>query len=113
MLELVGDAGAEARPAWEKPRIAREHAIHGFHGVTIWAAQGDDTERVLVDTLGFRAVHEDGSTRRFAWATAGRERWWTCARSGASCAAPEARGRSITWRGGYPTTPRSSRCASG
>jgi predicted esterase/catechol 2,3-dioxygenase-like lactoylglutathione lyase family enzyme len=67
MLELVGDAGAEARPAWgEAPGIAPEHAIHGFHGVTIWAAQGDDTERVLVDTLGFRAVHEDGSTRRFA-----------------------------------------------
>ena len=67
MLELVGDAGAEARPAWgEAPGIAREHAIHGVHGVTIWAAQGDDTERVLVDTLGFRAVHEDGSTRRFA-----------------------------------------------
>jgi len=67
MLELVGDAGAEARPAWgEAPGIPREHAIRGFHRVTIWAEQGDDTERVLVDTLGFRAVHEDGSTRRFA-----------------------------------------------
>src|SRR5256712_11970625 len=67
MLELVGDAGAEARGAWgEAPGIPREHAIHGFHGVTIWAERGDDTERVLVDTLGFRAVHEDGRTRRFA-----------------------------------------------
>ena len=67
MLEIVGHAGAEARPAWgEAPGIPREHAIHGFHGVTIWAEQGDATERVLVDTLGFRPVHEDGSTRRFA-----------------------------------------------
>ena len=67
MLELVGDAGAEARPAWEEgPGIPREHAIRGFHRVTIWAEQGDHTERMLVDTLGFRAVHEDGSTRRFA-----------------------------------------------
>jgi predicted esterase/catechol 2,3-dioxygenase-like lactoylglutathione lyase family enzyme len=67
MLELVGDAGAEARPAWgEAPGIPREHAIRGFHRVTIWAEQGDDTERMLLDTLGFRAVHEDGSTRRFA-----------------------------------------------
>ena len=67
MLELVGDAGAEARPAWgEAPGIPREHAIRGFHRVTIWAEQGDDTERMLVDTLGFRAVHEDSSTRRFA-----------------------------------------------
>jgi glyoxalase family protein len=67
MLKIVGHAGAEARPAWgEAPGIPREHAIHGFHGVTIWANQGDPTERVLVDTLGFRPVHEDGNTRRFA-----------------------------------------------
>ena len=67
MLEIVGDRGAEARPAWgAAPGIPREHAIHGFHGVTIWADKGDATERVLVDTLGFRPVHEDGTTRRFA-----------------------------------------------
>src|SRR5437762_6313690 len=67
MLQLVGHAGAEARPAWgEAPGIPREHAIHGFHGVTIWTEHGDDTERVLVDTLGFRPVSEDGTTRRFA-----------------------------------------------
>jgi len=67
MLEIVAHAGAEARPAWgNAPGIPREHAIHGFHGVTIWAEQGEATERVLVDTLGFRPVHEDGSTRRFA-----------------------------------------------
>lgn len=66
MLEIVGDAGAEARPAWgDAPGIPREDAIHGLHGVTIWAEQGDATERVLVDTLGFRPVHEHGSTRRF------------------------------------------------
>src|SRR2546426_5603540 len=67
MLQLVGHAGVEPRPAWgEAPGIPREHAIHGFHGVTIWTEHGDDTERVLVDTLGFRPVSEDGATRRFA-----------------------------------------------
>ncbi len=67
MLEIIGHPGAEARPAWGAARgIPREHAIHGFHGVTIWADKGEATERVLVDTLGFRPVHEDGSTRRFA-----------------------------------------------
>jgi predicted esterase/catechol 2,3-dioxygenase-like lactoylglutathione lyase family enzyme len=67
MLEIVADAGAEARPAWgDAPGIAREQAIHGFHSVTLWAEQGDDTERVLVDTLGFHPVREDDTTRRFA-----------------------------------------------
>ena len=67
MLELVGHQGAEARPAWGgAPGIPAEHAIHGFHGVTLWVEKGEETERVLVDTLGFRAAGEDGSTRRYA-----------------------------------------------
>jgi glyoxalase family protein len=67
MLEIVAHAGAEARPTWgAAPGIPREHAIHGFHSVTLWAERGDDTERVLVDTLGFRPVQEDGGTRTFA-----------------------------------------------
>jgi predicted esterase/catechol 2,3-dioxygenase-like lactoylglutathione lyase family enzyme len=72
MLEIVGHAGAEARPAWgEAPGISREHAIHGFHGVTLWVEEGNPTERVLVDTLGFRALHEDGTTRRYGVGDAG------------------------------------------
>jgi predicted esterase/catechol 2,3-dioxygenase-like lactoylglutathione lyase family enzyme len=67
MLEIVGHPGAEARPAWAAaPGIAREDAIHGFHGVTLWVERAEPTERVLLDTLGFRAVREDGTTRRYA-----------------------------------------------
>lgn len=67
MLELVGHPAAEARPAWGgAPGISPEHAIHGFHGVTLWVESGEATERVLTDTLGLRPVREDGATRRFA-----------------------------------------------
>jgi predicted esterase/catechol 2,3-dioxygenase-like lactoylglutathione lyase family enzyme len=66
MLELVAHPAAEARPAWgDAPGIPREHAIHGFHGVTLWVDKAEPSERVLVDTLGFRAVREDGNTRRY------------------------------------------------
>lgn len=66
MLELVGHAGAEARPAWGgAPGIPQEQAIHGFHGVTVWVEHGEATERILAETLGFRVAGEDGSTRRF------------------------------------------------
>jgi predicted esterase/catechol 2,3-dioxygenase-like lactoylglutathione lyase family enzyme len=66
MLEIVAHAGAEARPAWgDAPGIARENAIHGFHGVTLWVGDGEPTEKVLVDTLGFRPVGEERGTRRF------------------------------------------------
>ena len=43
------------------PGIPAEHAIHGFHSVTLWVEEGEPTERVLVDTLGFRA--DDASAR--------------------------------------------------
>jgi predicted esterase/catechol 2,3-dioxygenase-like lactoylglutathione lyase family enzyme len=66
MLELVASGGAEARPAWGgAPGIAREQAIHGFHGVTLWIDRAERTQEVLVDTLGFRQLREEGTTRRF------------------------------------------------
>ncbi len=67
LLEIVAHPGAETRSAWgEAPGIPREHAIHGFHRVTLWVERGEPTERVLVDTLGMRPMGEDGATRRFA-----------------------------------------------
>jgi glyoxalase family protein len=66
MLEIVAHAAAEARSAWgDAPGISRENAIHGFHGLTLWVDEGEPTEKVLVDTLGFRPVREEGGTRRF------------------------------------------------
>jgi glyoxalase family protein len=66
LLELVGHPAAESRPAWtEAPGIPAEHALHGFHSVTLWVERGEATERVLVDTLGFRESSERESTKRF------------------------------------------------
>lgn len=67
LIELVATEAAEGRPAWGgAPEIPRDRAIHGLHGVTIWADAGDPTARVLVDTLGFRELREEGTTRRYA-----------------------------------------------
>jgi predicted esterase/catechol 2,3-dioxygenase-like lactoylglutathione lyase family enzyme len=67
MLEIVAHAGAEARPAWGgAPGIPAVQALRGFHAVTLWEERGDETERVLLDTLGFRPVREDGTTRRYS-----------------------------------------------
>jgi predicted esterase/catechol 2,3-dioxygenase-like lactoylglutathione lyase family enzyme len=66
LLEIVGHPTAAARPAWaDAPGIAPEQAIRGFHAVTIWAEQAEPTERVLLDTLGFRPSAEAESVRRF------------------------------------------------
>jgi predicted esterase/catechol 2,3-dioxygenase-like lactoylglutathione lyase family enzyme len=66
MLEIVGHPGAALRPAWAgAPGIPQEHAIHGFHGVTLWVERAEATERVLITTLGFRALQEEGTTKRY------------------------------------------------
>jgi predicted esterase/catechol 2,3-dioxygenase-like lactoylglutathione lyase family enzyme len=75
MYELVGHPAAEARPAWtHAPGVPAEHAIHGFHSVTLWVEQGDATERVLVDLLGFRALSEHETTRRYTVGESGPSR---------------------------------------
>ena len=66
MLEIVGHPAAESRRAWaDAPGIPREHALHGFHGVTLWLDSSAASEKILTDTLGFRPMREDGTTRRF------------------------------------------------
>ena len=75
MYELVGHPAAEARPAWTQAAgIPAEHAIHGFHSVTLWVEQGEATERVLVDLLGFRALSEQETTRRYVVGEGGPSR---------------------------------------
>src|SRR5688572_29542260 len=67
MLEIVAHPAAESRSAWTRAHgVPTEHAIRGFHSVTLWEEGGDETERVLVDTLGFQPVTTIGGTRRFA-----------------------------------------------
>lgn len=67
MLEIVAHESAECRPGWgDAPGITRDDGIRGFHGVTLWEEQGDSTERMLVDILGFRGVSHEGGTRRYA-----------------------------------------------
>jgi predicted esterase/catechol 2,3-dioxygenase-like lactoylglutathione lyase family enzyme len=69
MLEIVAHPGADTRPGWSgAPGVSREHSIRGFHAVTLWEESGDGTERLLVDTLGFRPVREADGTRRYTTA---------------------------------------------
>ena len=64
-LALVGVAGAEAEPAWTGGEIPAEHAIRGFHGVTLMLQEAAATGRVLTDVLGFADAGREGSLVRF------------------------------------------------
>jgi glyoxalase family protein len=64
-LTLVGVAGAENEPAWSSGDIPAEHAIRGFHGVTLLLDEAAPTGAILTDALGFKEVGRDGAVVRF------------------------------------------------
>jgi glyoxalase family protein len=71
-LALVGVDGAEQEPAWSGGDIPAEHAIRGFHGVTLMVGDAAPTAAVLTDVLGFvEAGSDEGLTRLRASAAVG------------------------------------------
>lgn len=63
-LALVGVAGAESEPAWDGAAIPAEHAVRGFHGMTLMLDDGALTAAVLRDVLGFKDCGKDGPLAR-------------------------------------------------
>jgi glyoxalase family protein len=64
-LELVGSQEVEERTGWRQGPIPSEHAIRGFHSVTLSEEILERTETVLVDTLGFRLEDEEKNRFRY------------------------------------------------
>ncbi|MCB1495039.1 MAG: ring-cleaving dioxygenase [Bauldia sp.] len=64
-LALVGVAGAEAEAARTGGGIPAEHAIRGFHGVTLMLGEAAPTAAILTDVLGFVAAGREGGIHRF------------------------------------------------
>jgi glyoxalase family protein len=64
-LALVGIAGAEDETGWSNGEVPAEHAIRGFHGVTLLLDDATKTAAVLTDVLGFKEVGREGSVIRF------------------------------------------------
>ena len=64
-LELVAHAGAEERSGWENGPVPYEHAIRGFHGLTLSEESHERTTSLISGSLGFRPVSEAGNRFRY------------------------------------------------
>jgi glyoxalase family protein len=64
-LALVGTAGAAAEPAWSGGGVPAEHAVRGFHGVTLMLDQAEPTGAILIDVLGFKEAGREGPRVRY------------------------------------------------
>jgi glyoxalase family protein len=65
-LALVGVEAARNELGWSNGDIPSEHAIRGFHGVTLLLDNAEKTAAILTDVFGFRKVAREGSVIRFA-----------------------------------------------
>ena len=61
MLDLVARPDVAALPAWGGGEVPAEHAIRGFHGVTLWSATPGATSETLA-TLGFTETAREGAS---------------------------------------------------
>ncbi len=64
-LALVGVSGIKAEPAWDNGEIPADHAVRGFHGVSLMLADTAPTSAVLSDVFGFAEAAREGDTIRF------------------------------------------------
>jgi len=63
-LALVAVPGLESEPAWSG-EVPAEHAIRGFHSVSLLLREAAPTGAILTDVFGFSEVGREGSTVRF------------------------------------------------
>ena len=64
-LELVGQASDERWKPWAESPVDRDHAIRGFHSVTMTVAEAAATFNLLTSTMGFRRSGQEGNRMRF------------------------------------------------
>jgi glyoxalase family protein len=62
---LIGVPGVAGESAWSDGDISVQHAIRGFHGVTLLLASTAPTARVLTEVLGLREVAREGALTRY------------------------------------------------
>jgi len=64
-LALAGVRGTENSPGWETGETPGEHAIRGFHSVSLLLTEAGPTAAVLTDVFGFVADGHEGPTQRY------------------------------------------------
>lgn len=64
-LGIVGtDASATLRH-WNDGPVPKEHALRGFHGVTLWVGEAGPSATVLGECLGYELIGSEGPRHRF------------------------------------------------
>lgn len=64
-IELVEQAGAARQPLWKGGPVPEQHAIRGFHSVTLTEEGYERTAALLTDVMGFKPSGEEQNRFRY------------------------------------------------
>lgn len=64
-LELIVSAEPATFEFWTAGPIPAEHALRGFHGVTLWLADHQATGQLLTEQMGYRFVGQESNRYRY------------------------------------------------
>jgi glyoxalase family protein len=70
-LELVSQAKDDRWVPWPDAPVDKDHAIRGFHSVTLTVAETAGTFDLLANTMGFRTAATEGNRTRFETGSGG------------------------------------------
>jgi glyoxalase family protein len=73
-VEIAGqatEAGSDRWVPWEQGPVPAEHAIRGFHSVTLTVAEAGASAELLTKTMGFRRSDTAGNRTRFETGSGG------------------------------------------
>jgi glyoxalase family protein len=64
-LELIVNDQPTTIQNWDDGPVAAQHALRGFHSVTLWVGQVQATAELLTGSLGYQFVGQEGNRYRF------------------------------------------------
>jgi glyoxalase family protein len=70
-LELVAQAANDRWKPWPEAPVDEEHAIRGFHSVTMTLSEMAATSKLLSSVMGFRMAAQEGERTRFETGSGG------------------------------------------
>lgn len=69
LIELVESDAPSTIRHWAAGPVPAEHALRGFHSVTLWLGEIEPTAALLTDHLGYTLVGREGDRTRLAGAS--------------------------------------------
>jgi glyoxalase family protein len=64
-VELIEAARLPGIDFWAEGPISREYALHGFHSVTLWLDEVEQTAELLTSQMGYQAAGQEETRHRF------------------------------------------------